>query len=246
MIAAPLRIAVQLLTRLPAGAPAEPEAGDMGKAVVYYPVVGLLIGLVLALAGAVLDSGGPPLVGAALVVVIWMGLTGLLHVDGLADSADAWLGGQGDSERTLTILKEPTVGPAGVALVAGVLLVKLGAVAALLGAGSVLVAVPVLARAGTIWLLLTTSYIREEGMGALAARNLPRAPGYAAVTIAVLFGLFLTGVTGFAALVAGGIALVFLRWLMQQRIGGVTGDTLGAAIEVTEAALLAAFAYALV
>ena len=245
MIAAPLRIAVQLLTRLPAGAPAEPEPSDLGKAVVYYPLVGLVLGLILALAATVLD-GGPPLVGAALIVVLWMGLTGLLHLDGLADSADAWLGGHGDSERTLAIMKEPTAGPAGVALVAGVLLVKVGAVAALLSVGSVLVAVPVLARAGTTWLLLTTAYVREEGMGATAARNLPRAPGFAAVTLAVLFGLFLTGTAGFAALVAGGILLVFLRWLMQQRIGGVTGDTLGAAIELTETALLAAFAYAMV
>ncbi|HKL77539.1 MAG TPA: adenosylcobinamide-GDP ribazoletransferase, partial [Gammaproteobacteria bacterium] len=183
--------------------------------------------------------------GAALVVVLWMGLTGLLHMDGLADSADAWLGGHGDPGRTLEIMKEPTTGPAGIALMVGVIVVKVAALAALLPAGAALVAAPVLARAGTTWLLLTTNYVRDEGMGATAAANLPTAPAYAAVTLAVLFGLFLTGTAGFAAIVTGAIVLVFLRWLMQHRIGGVTGDSLGAAIELVEAALLAVFAYAL-
>lgn len=242
MIAAPLRIAVQLLTRLPVGAPAEPDPADLGRSVVYYPVVGLLLGLVLALVSGILGDG-PPLLGAVILVVLWMGFTGLLHMDGLADSADAWLGGHGDPDRTLEIMKEPTTGPAGVAVMMAAVLIKVAALAALLPAAAVLVAVPVLARAGTTWLLLTTDYVRSEGMGATASANIPQVAGYAAVTLAVLFGLFLTGAPGFGALVAGGIILVFLRWLMQQRINGVTGDTLGAAIEVVEATLLAVLAY---
>ncbi len=179
------------------------------------------------------------------MVALWAVATGFLHLDGLADSADAWLAGHGDAERTLAILRDAYAGPAGVAAVVLVLLVKVGALAPLVAAGSApaLVVAPVLGRAGTAALLLTTPYVRPGGLGEAAARNLPRGAVWTAVALSALLALLAGGGAGLAALVLGAGILAGLRWLMVRRLGGVTGDTLGAAIEVTEAVVLTAFAY---
>ena len=240
-----LRLAVALLTRLPVDAPADPTDADLGRSVAFYPLVGLGLGLVLA-AAAALAGQGPGLLAAVLVVTLWAAATGFLHLDGLADSADAWLGGHGDAERTLAILKDPYAGPAGVAAVVLALLIKVAALAPLLAAGgaaAALVVAAVLARAGAAGLLLTTAYVRPGGLGEVQAANLPRPAVWLAVGLSVLLALILGGVTGFAVLVFAGIVLVFLRWLMVRRLGGVTGDTLGAAIEIGEAVVLVVFAY---
>ncbi|MFB6261856.1 MAG: adenosylcobinamide-GDP ribazoletransferase, partial [Thiohalorhabdaceae bacterium] len=127
----PLRLAVQFLTRIPVGVPAAPKATDLGRSVAFYPLVGLGMGLVLAAVGALVGQG-PGLLAAALVVGLWGTATGFLHLDGLADSADAWLGGQGDAERTMAILKDAYAGPAGVAAVVLVLVIKVAALAPLM------------------------------------------------------------------------------------------------------------------
>jgi adenosylcobinamide-GDP ribazoletransferase len=240
-----LRLAVQLLTRAPVGGPGEPTADDLGRSVAFYPLVGLGLGLVLA-AVAGLAGQGPALLAAALVVAVWAGGTGFLHVDGLADSADAWLGGHGDSERTLAILKDPYAGPAGVAAVVLVLLLKVAALVPLMAAGgaaAALVLAAVLARAGAAGLLLTTAYVRPGGLGEAQSANLPRPAVWLAVGLSALLALLLGGLIGFAVLVFGGIALVYLRWLMVRRLGGATGDTLGAAIEISEAVVLTVCAF---
>ena len=239
-----LRLAVQFLTRLPVVGPAEPTDIDLGRSVVFYPLVGLGLGLVLALAG-ILAGQGPGLLVAALLVALWATVTGFLHLDGLADSADAWLGGQGDAERTLAILKDAYAGPAGVAAVVLVVLVKVAALAPLMaaGAGTALVAAPLLARAGTALLLLTTPYVRAGGLGDSAARHLPRPAVWLAVGLSGLLVLATGGWWGLFAVAVAAVALALMRWLMLRRLGGVTGDTLGAAVEVTEAVVLAVFAF---
>lgn len=246
MRAGGLRLAVQFLTRMPVAGPAEPTAADLGRSVTFYPLVGLGLGAALG-AVAALAGQGPGLLAAALVTALWAAATGFLHLDGLADSADAWLGGQGDAERTLAILKDAYAGPAGVAAVALVLLVKTAALAPLMGAGAVpaLLAAPVLGRAGAALLLFTTAYVRPGGLGDAAAANLPRAWVGAAVALSVLLVLLVGGWTGLGAVAVGGLVLLGLRWLMVRRLGGVTGDTVGAAIEVIEAVVLAVFAYSL-
>src|SRR5690606_7619903 len=102
-------------------------------AVPAWPVVGALLGVLFWLFASVADSlGWPAWPTAVLLVMLWAGITGALHLDGLADSADAWLGGQGNRERTLTIMKDPACGPAGVVVLVLVLLGKVAAVATLL------------------------------------------------------------------------------------------------------------------
>lgn len=108
MIPTPLSTALALMTRLPSGLNRAPDDRDQGLAVACYPLVGLIVGLLLWLGGAAggwLHWQSTPL--AILLVAAWVLITGALHLDGLADSADAWLGGYGDRERTLRIMKDP-------------------------------------------------------------------------------------------------------------------------------------------
>jgi hypothetical protein len=118
---------------------------------------------------------------AALVLAVWVLLTGGLHLDGLADTADAWIGGQGDRDRTLAIMKDPRSGPMAVVIIVLVLLSKFAALQVLLAgdARTVLLLTPMLGRTVIVLLLITTPYVRPEGLGAAYAR-LSAATGAAA------------------------------------------------------------------
>jgi len=126
----PMLIAVaipDLLPHPPGGAPVGREAG---LSLLWYPAVGLLLGLLLWVAAMLLSPLATPL-AAALVLAAWVSCTGALHLDGLADTADGWVGGHGDRERTLAIMKDPCSGPVAVAAVVCLLLVKFAALSAL-------------------------------------------------------------------------------------------------------------------
>ena len=231
--------AVQFLTRLPTPRLAYYDAVLGGRAAVYFPLVGLLIGLLLW-AAAGLAGGLPPGVLAALLLTLWVGLTGGLHLDGLGDSADAWLGGHGDRARSLAIMQDPRAGAAAVIAIALLLIVKFAALQALLATGHLLglLLAPVLGRAASLGLFLTTPSAREEGFGAALTRHLPRRPASLALLGAALAAPLLAGVAGLWALLwvcALGLAL---RWLCLRRLGGTTGDVAGALTEIAEAATL--------
>jgi len=234
----PLLIALQFLTSLPIRLPAMPEPGQQGRSLLYYPVVGLLLGALLCLAVFVLD-GAAPLLQAALLLTLWVALTGALHLDGLADSADAWLGGFGDRERTLQIMKDPRSGPVAVVVLVLLLLLKFSALLALLQAQqySALLLAPVLGRAALPALFLLTPYVRHNGLGHALAANLPH--GEARVVLAlVAVGCLLFGSSGLIALSFAAVTFLLARRVMLRRLGGTTGDTAGALLELVECTVL--------
>lgn len=231
-----LRVAVEFLTTLPLPRGPAPGAQALGRSLLWYPLVGALLGALL-LTLATLLAGAPPLLSAALLLALWCGLTGGLHLDGLADSADAWVGGRGDVERTLAIMKDPRSGPAAVVALTMLLLLKLAALHALLehqAATVALLVAPALARAGALALLLTTPYVRAGGLGESMSRHLPRTPAWVVLLATGAIVLLLTGADGVFLLLLCVLALVTLRALMISRMGGTTGDTTGAALELLE------------
>ncbi|MDR9437571.1 MAG: adenosylcobinamide-GDP ribazoletransferase [Thiohalophilus sp.] len=236
--------ALQLLTRIPLSIPGYDPARQekvAGYAVLFYPVIGLLIGALLVLVLGLLQplwQSEAYLLHAGLLIVTWVIVTGALHLDGLADSADAWLGGFGDRERTLAIMKDPYAGPAGVTAIMVILLLKFAALSELTWTlWPALLVIPVLARLQVVSLFLTTAYVRPGGMGAAATEFLPRKTAWACLLlIAIAVIAFID--MGWMLIVGMGVVFVVLRAIMQQRLGGTTGDTAGALIEITEAALL--------
>lgn len=238
----PLLIALQFLTRLPVRLSGVPAPQALGRSLLWYPLVGGLLGALLTAAA---QASLPPLLHAALLLSLWVGFTGALHLDGLADCADAWVGGHGDRERTLAIMKDPNAGPMGVTALVLVLLLKFAALHALLDAGRTasLWLVPLLARAAMPALFATTPYLRSVGLGSALASHLPRTPALlvAAASLALCAfapsaGLHLAAVTV--------LVFVLIRRVLLQRLGGCTGDCAGAMLELIETSALLALALA--
>lgn len=232
----PLWIALQFLTRMPVRLAGMPTPEQMGRSLLFYPLVGGVIGALLMTAAYFLDGAPVPL-QAALLLTLWVGLTGALHLDGLADSADAWMGGFGDRERTLAIMKDPRSGPIAVVVLVLLLLLKFTALLALLEQGDhlMLLLAPVLGRGALLALFLNTPYVRPGGLGDALKSHLPHTSATIVLVVTALLGLLLGGF--WVMVVAAGVFL-WLRRMVLQRLGGTTGDTAGALLEVIECAVL--------
>ena len=239
----PFLIALTFLTRLPAPCPTPVDEHESGASLVAYPLVGGIIGALLVIL-AIIIAPLPDLLQATLLVATWVILTGGLHIDGLADSADAWIGGIGSRSQTLAIMKDPACGPAAVSTVVMVLMIKVAAVVAIIESAALLLLLlaPVAARAGLSVLLITTPYVRTAGSGATLSLYAPplQALGSAAL-ITFIVALF-TGWAGITGVIAAALTLALAQHSMARRIGGTTGDTAGATVELSETAALIAAA----
>lgn len=242
-ILTPLTIALQFLTRVPVPIVGQYSEQAQAQSVLFYPLVGLMIGVIL-IAAPFPDSNAA--LSAALLLALWAGITGGLHLDGLADSADAWAGGQGNPERTLEIMQDPASGPIGVTAVCLILLVKFAAIYELIlhDQTGLLLVVPVLGRTAVIVLLRYTPYVRANGLGASMAALLPQKAATRVVFIVLIATGLMIGFSAFWLLAGLFIMGGLLRYLMLKRIGGITGDTLGASVEIIEATSLALLVYA--
>jgi adenosylcobinamide-GDP ribazoletransferase len=247
------RRALSLLTRLPVSVEWDP-AQPWGRLVGWFPVVGLVIGLILALSAVAWNRiADPTLVGSALVLAVWVGLTGGLHLDGLSDCADSFFTPV-TREKRLAIMSDPHIGAFGVIGLILALLLKFAGVDEIMtraqGAPDLpwlvraiwpLVTAPVAARAVMVMILAHRGIplARPGGMGARAREGLGSPEATAAAMTGLVVAL-LGGMTGLVMLLAAaGAGAVAVR-LAQDRIGGITGDVLGAAVETGEIAALAA------
>lgn len=245
-------VALQFLTRLPLRIEPSPSAREIGLSLACYPVVGLTLGGIVW-GAALLTARLTDALGAAIVLAIWVSATGALHLDGLADTADAWVGGHGDRERMLRIMKDPCSGPVAVAAVICLLLLKFAALDALathihaapwrdphLAAGCILP--PLLARAAIPLLFAHTPYVRAHGIAEHLTAHQSRRAGIFIVILTALGTLGACAVVGAVALGAAAIAYFAIRTELVRRLGGFTGDGAGALIEVIEAVCLVAIA----
>ena len=235
----PFLIAMQFLTRLPVQLTTQPSEKDLGYSLLFYPLVGLIIGSILIGLGWLLN-GTPPLVITALLITSWILLTGGLHLDSLADSADAWIGGMGDRSKTLAIMKDPSCSPASVATIVVIILLKFVALHTTIITGEWITLLFAIALARTLLplLFLTTPYVRGNGLGSSLSSNQSRLLSIL-IIIAVFMLMFLIADMRYLLLALTAlITFFFLRNLMIQRIGGTTGDTAGALVEITETTVL--------
>lgn len=229
-------IALQFLTRIPVPRRIEVTDSENGYSTLFYPVVGLIIGCLLMITAFCLQTTTIP-INAAIILTCWVFITGALHLDGLADCADAWVGGMGDRERTLAIMKDPAAGPIAVVVLVTLLLLKWSAINECFQQGQfqLLLLTPVAGRISIIGLMLTTRYIRHQGLGTKLLEYLPRKPAMLVVAGSCLIVSFGLGIT---AVLAGLVVFLCLRWTVVKRLGGVTGDVYGAGVELVEVAVL--------
>jgi adenosylcobinamide-GDP ribazoletransferase len=234
-----LRTAFGLMTTLPVRLPENWTAGDSGRASVWYPFVGLVIGALawLAWRGSMLIF--PPWVAAVATLIIWIVLTGGLHLDGLADCCDGLLSST-SVERRLEIMKDPRVGAFGVTGLILVLFLKAAAIASLTPATSLSI---LLAASLARFCILPAALLpqaRPSGMGADFAMGFRRSFLFWGAVIPILIAVLL-GVRGLLSFLAGLGALSLVLWLAKSRIGGVTGDVFGMIVEIVETVVLASF-----
>ncbi len=229
-------IAVQFLTCIPITIKGEIKPEDNGRALLFYPLVGLIIGLVLYSFSLVLE---PSNLTAAIILTLWIILTGALHLDGLADSADAWMGGHSDPDRTLIIMKDPSSGAIAVVTLILVLLIKWTAIQSLITTDNFLIVFsPVIARMMVIGLIMTTPYVRETGLGADMKKYLPVKMLNWVISGFTFLLLLMNWQVTIMSLLTAIIIMLVLRQIMLKRIKGFTGDTAGALIEIVELTVL--------
>jgi len=226
------RLAMQFLTRLPVPGVNDFSPLDLARSAAWFPFVGLVVGAIVALVAFALDRRSMALAGI-VGVLAWVWLTGALHLDGLADLTDALGASHRDPERFLAVLRDPHVGTFGVVSV--VLVVMLKAAALAICAGNTLLALPLIlawARLGTLawgrWLKPLKAGHGEQFAWQISIRWM------------VFWALLLVGASVAVAPVLCAAPLVIAAWgaWLKARLGGMTGDCLGAGVEVTETALL--------
>lgn len=236
--------ALSFLTRVPVGRVVELDAGDVARGAVAFPLVGAGVG---ALSGGVALLAGevlPPLVAAALAVAVAALVTGAMHLDALADTADAL--GATRRDEALAIMRDSRIGSFGATALALDLIVKVGCVAALVDRGHVvaaLVAAGALSRAASPGLASVLRYPRAEGgPGSVLTGRTPRGGAVIAGLLGVAVALLAWWPTGaWLVVAAAGVAVTLGLWY-RRWLGGATGDCLGAATELCETAVLVAAA----
>jgi len=234
-----LRIAFGLMTTLPSKLPDDWSVGDSGRASVWYPLVGLVVGALtwLAWKGSMLVF--PPSVAGILTLLVWVLLTGGLHLDGLADCCDGLLAST-SVERRLEIMKDPRLGTFAVVGLILILSLKAAILASLTSATSFGI---LLAASLARWCILpagTMPLARSSGMGADFAAGFRRSFMIWGAIIPVTFAIFL-GVRGALAILIGVVTVALISRFAKSRIGGVTGDVFGLIVEVVETVVILIF-----
>ncbi|MBZ0303896.1 MAG: adenosylcobinamide-GDP ribazoletransferase [Anaerolineae bacterium] len=235
---ADFRVALAFLTVVPVGAP---DSESPGRAFAYFPLVGLMIGLVLALTTALLSPVFSRELTAFCTLLIWVLLTGGLHLDGFGDACDGLLAAV-EPARRLEIMKDSR---AGSWAVIGLVLLLLGKWLALQAASpAALILAPVMGR----WVMVIAAqgfpYVRTSGLGAYFRQGLTYRQVIAATAQIMVVTLVCAAIRdvrlALLILIPPILALILGRWAVRRLGGGLTGDVYGALCETTEWLILLA------
>lgn len=224
-------VALALLTRLPL--PRLPDAAfdSQARAVWAFPFVGLVVGGSAAVAASLAPT---PAIGAGLALAAMALLTGALHEDGLADTADGFWGGM-TKERRLEIMKDSRIGAYGVLALILVTGLRFAAIAA---AGLPALIVAACASRGVIPALMAwMPHARADGLSRSVGTP-GAAPAIAAIALSALISLVILGAPALKALLAAALVAGAVAWIARRKIGGQTGDVLGAVQQLSETAIL--------
>ncbi|MCB2214503.1 adenosylcobinamide-GDP ribazoletransferase [Desulfofustis glycolicus] len=223
------------------------ERGEFAAALFYFPLVGLLLGGLAAVFFLVLQPILPPLVVGALLAVLLSLLSGFIHLDGLADSADGFFSGT-PRERCLEIMRDSRIGVMGSAAICSLLVIKVAALASIDG-GQMIVALLVAAtggRVGIVCMMALLPYARSgSGLGLLFYGGATRQAAVVSILLLAVLVLVSAGHRFMPIFTAAAALLLLLAALCRKKIGGATGDTLGATCEMMEATILIVFSMTL-
>lgn len=232
-------IALQFLTVLPVRVKSPVEEKDFGASLLYFPLVGLLIGLVLVISAIPLSPF--PLLQAAIILISSIILSGGIHLDGFADTCDGFYGNN-PREKILEIMRDSRIGTMGVLGVVSILFLKFSLIASfsedILWKALILMAV--FSRWAQVMACFGASYARESGKAKYFVENAAKKELFIGLLFTlVLFFMFLK-IKGLILFFASVLPTFLFLQYIKKRIGGVTGDTIGALSEFAEVSLLLA------
>jgi adenosylcobinamide-GDP ribazoletransferase len=234
-------LAWKFLTILPGG---KKDTGinprDLGRSMSYYPLVGLLLGILLWGAYGLFSHAFPRTLCDGLVILLLAVITGALHLDGLADTLDGMAAGKTAEER-LRIMRDHrvgTFGAVGLILILGMKFLALNSLPEDVTGKTLLVALT-LSRWSMVQLTYRTRYARPEGgLGKVFKENVKKREMVIATFLSLIIALFLLRFWGAVLWLAVGVSALGIQLLFQKKIGGITGDILGAANETHELLVL--------
>lgn len=234
---APLFAAFTFLTRLPLPGAAGVDGETLARASVWFPVVGAVVGLIggLTLVGA--ERLWPPLVAATLGVLATVLLTGAFHEDALADAADGF-GGGANRERILEIMRDSRIGSYGAVALVLVLSARIGCLAAMtpMDGARALIGAHVLARWSSLPLIRALPYARANGAGRPFVGTVTPLRLLSGTLLAVLLIAVALGWRALPAGLTAGVVTAIAGRYFRSRLGGITGDCLGATNQLVELA----------
>ncbi|PYM91559.1 MAG: adenosylcobinamide-GDP ribazoletransferase [Candidatus Rokuibacteriota bacterium] len=231
-----LFVAARYLTIVPIPGPTSTHPDALGRAAGWFPVIGLGVGVYLVIVEKITGVLFPSLLAGLLTVTAWKLVTGGLHLDGLADCLDG-LGGR-DAEHRLAIMRDSRIGAFGAIGLILFLLLEIGAVVELPPSvrARALLVVPVVARATPPLLALLFPAAKSEGFGAAFRASVSGRAAPIALALALLVAAMALRSLGVLVVAVSLLSAVAVARFVATRVAGITGDVLGAAIEVTELA----------
>ncbi len=244
--------ALQFLTVITVKKNHDVDEAALARSMVYFPFVGFVIGVVLVYADKGLLWFFPDSISNVFILLLSVLITRALHMDGLADSVDGLMGGR-DRESRLAIMKDSRIGTAGVLAIAFVLLVKYTCLNNLFGEykTAALLTAPAFSRWAQMLMMFKSNYGRREGMGKAFVGHVRSGGLVAASILSLAISAFVIVDEPRTVILAGAIPLavacftLLWRWFVVRKVGGITGDSIGAVSEMTEALTLMLFVFLL-
>ena len=238
-------IALEFLTILRIARPRVYDNSSFARSISCYPIIGLGIGLLLWASASLLDRIIDPEINSAILLIILTLLSGGLHLDGLADTADG-LASQGNKADKLGIMSIGNTGPAGVVTLVLTLLLHWVVLAEILQLGgslsrSALIVTPMLGRWSVIPMVGLFPPARLSGLGNSIQQALLTIPMMIGTLVALITSIFILGPIGILFIFVSGITSISIAWFASKQLEGITGDVLGAGIELSQMTVLLAF-----
>ncbi|CAI82814.1 MULTISPECIES: adenosylcobinamide-GDP ribazoletransferase [Dehalococcoides] len=213
---------------------------DFARSLGFYPLVGLIIGLILVGLGWVFSLFLPDVLTAALLIISLVIITGGLHLDGLTDTFDGIAAGHKSFERAQEVMHLPGVGAIGVLAAICLLLLKFSAVLSLPSESFItgLILFPLISRWAMVYAVVKYPYIRSQGLGKELKGETAKASLWCATIFCLTVCVVLGGWAGFLAMFGSWLLVMYLASFFKRRLGGLNGDTYGSINEFTEVAAL--------
>lgn len=231
-------IALQFLTILPVSIKSEIEDKDFGASLLYFPFVGLFIGFILA-GSAFLFSSLPSLLKSALVLIFSIIITGGIHLDGFADTCDGFYGNK-SKEKILEIMRDSHIGVMGAIGISCLLILKFSLIISLQNEilWKALIGMAEFSRWAQALACSTSSYARKEGEAKYFIEYARKSDIFIGALFSVVLFLLLMRLKGFILFFLSTIMVFLFLHYINKKIGGMTGDTIGATSEIAEVVVL--------